>query len=178
MRKVGWQGRFYEDFQVDDVYQHPFGRTINEADNTWFTLLTLNTNQLHFNREYAAHMPLGRVLVNSGFTLALVLGMSVTDVSENAVANLGWDEIRLTHPVHVGDTLYAESRVLDKRESRSRPHAGIVTVRTRGLNQDGAVCVSFKRSVMVAKREASAREHFPAAQVPIEDEDPTERDDG
>ena len=137
----GWQGRFYEDFQPGDVYQHALGRTISEADNTWFTLLTLNTNQIHFNAEYAAKTEWGKTLVNSGLTVAIVLGQSVTDTSHNAIANLGWDEIRLTHPVFVGDTLYAESKVVTKRESKTRPHAGIVTVHTRGLIQHGVVLI-------------------------------------
>ncbi|MGB8362242.1 MAG: MaoC family dehydratase [Acidimicrobiia bacterium] len=166
----GWQGRFYEDFRPGDVYQHALGRTINEADNTWFTLLTLNTNQIHFNAEYAAKTEWGRTLVNSGLTVAIVLGQSVTDTSHNAIANLGWDEIRLTHPVFVGDTLYAESKVVSKRESKSRPYAGIVTVHTRGLNQHGDVCLSYARSFLVYKRgQAQAIEHFPTAGEPWPD---------
>lgn len=150
----GWNGRYLEDFEVGDVYQFPLGRTVTEVDNSWFTMLTLNTNQMHFNAHYAERSEFGKLLVNSGFTLALVLGMTVSDVSQNAVANLGWEEIKLTHPVFVGDTLYVESLVLDVRESKSRPHAGIVRVRSRGLNQDGEVCVEFVRSVMVYKRDA------------------------
>lgn len=166
---ASWTGRCFEDFAVGEVYQHRLGRTISETDNTWFTLLTLNTNPLHFNEPYARSMPLGKVLVNSGFTVALVLGMSVSDISENAVANLGWDDIRLTHPVHVGDTLWAESVVLSTRKSRSRPDAGIISVRTRGLNQDGDVCLTFRRSVLIPTREAhSARRFFPTAAEPID----------
>src|SRR5712692_1222687 len=122
--KEGWRGRLFEDFEVGDVYRHRLGRTISEADNTWFTLLTLNTNQIHWNAQYAERSEFGRVLVNSGFTIGLVLGMSVSDLSENAIANLEMDEIKLTHPVFVGDTLWAESKVTGKRESKSRPHAG------------------------------------------------------
>ncbi len=122
----GWQGRFFEDFEVGDVYQHPLGRTLSEADNTWFTLLTMNTNQMHFNAEYAARSEFGRPLVVSTLTVAIAVGQSVTDLTQNAFANLGWDEIRMTHPVFAGDTLYSESIVLEKRESSSRPHAGIV----------------------------------------------------
>ncbi len=158
----GWRGRYFEDFETDDVYQHPLGRTISEADSTWFTLLTMNTNELHFNEHYASQTEWNGILVNSGLTLAIILGLSVTDISQNAIANLGWDEIRLTHPVFVGDTLYAESRVLDKRESKSRPYAGIVKVATRGLNQDGKVCLTYRRSVMVQKRGSDeAASHFP-----------------
>ncbi|GLX94145.1 MaoC family dehydratase [Herbidospora sp. NBRC 101105] len=147
-------GRYYEDFVVGDVFQHPLGRTISEADNTWFTLLTMNTNQNHFNAHFAARAPVGKIIVNSGLSVAIVLGLSVIDVSQNASMNLGWDEIRLTHPVFIGDTLYAESLVEAVRESRSRPYAGIVTCRTRGLNQDGDEVMSWRRSVMVYKREA------------------------
>jgi acyl dehydratase len=157
-------GRYYEDFAVGDVYRHPLGRTISEADNTWFTLLTMNTNQNHFNAHFAERAPVGRIIVNSGLTVAIVLGLSVIDVSQNASMNLGWDEIRLTHPVFVGDTVYAESIVLEKRESASRPYAGIVTCRTRGLNQDGDEIMSWRRSVMVYKREAPHdKDHFPEA---------------
>lgn len=150
--KPGWQGRFFEDFVVGDVYQHPGGRTITEADNTWFTLLTMNTHPLHFDAEYGRQTEFGRCLVNSAFTLAIVTGMSVTDVSLNAVANLGWDEVRLPHPLFAGDTLYAESEVLEVRESRSRPNAGIVTVRTQGFNQQGDLVISYRRSALVYRR--------------------------
>ncbi|MFI6485464.1 MaoC family dehydratase [Nonomuraea sp. NPDC050663] len=130
-------GRYYEDFQVGDVYQHPLGRTISEADNTWFTLLTMNTNQNHFNAHFAEKAPVGKIIVNSGLTVAIILGLSVIDVSQTALMNLGWDNIRLTHPVFIGDTLYAESLVTEKRESQSRPYAGIVTCRTRGSTMMG-----------------------------------------
>lgn len=159
-------GRFFDDYEVSDVYQHPFGRTISEADSTWFTQLTCNTNQNHFNAHLAASNPItgGRVIVNSGFTVALVLGLSVIDMSQNAVANLGWTDIRLTHPVFIGDTIYAESVCTDKRESSSRPGMGIVTMITRGLNQDGDVIVSWTRSVMIPKRETGiGQNYFPQA---------------
>jgi itaconyl-CoA hydratase len=163
--KATWQGRFYEDFTVGDVYRHRLGRTISETDNTWFTLLTCNTNPSHFNVEYARRMEFGKLLVNSTFTLALVGGLSVSDLSENAVANLGWGEITLPHPVYVGDTLYAESEVLETRESRSRPHAGIVRVRTRGVNQHGTVVIEYTRTFMVYKRDAApVRDLFPEPQ--------------
>lgn len=157
-------GRYYEDFQVGDVYQHPLGRTISEADNTWFTLLTMNTNQNHFNAHFAEKAPVGKIIVNSGLTVAIVLGLSVIDVSQTALMNLGWDNIRLTHPVFIGDTLYAESLVTEKRESQSRPYAGIVTCRTRGLNQDGDEILSWTRTVMVYKRSAPHdKGYFPVA---------------
>lgn len=159
-------GRYYEDFAIGDVYQHALGRTISEADNTWFTLLTMNTNQNHFNADFAARAPYGKMIVNSGLTVAIILGISVADTSQNAIMNLGWDEIKLTHPVFVGDTLYAESIVLDKRESKSRPYAGIVTCHTRGLNQDGDEIMSWRRSVMVYRRDAPQdKGYFPVAKT-------------
>ncbi|MFC6238729.1 MaoC family dehydratase [Longivirga aurantiaca] len=161
-------GRFFDDFVVGDVYQHPFGRTISEADSTWFTQLTCNTNQNHFNAHLAQSNPItgGRIIVNSGLTVALVLGLSVIDMSQNAVANLGWDAIKLTHPVYIGDTIYAESICTDLRESSSRPGFGIVTMITRGLNQDGDVIVSWTRSVMVPKRETGiGQDYFPEAKT-------------
>lgn len=162
--KQGWQGRYYEDFEPGDVYQGRLGRTITETDNIWFTNLTMNTNQMHFNTHFAEKSPFGKPLVNSGLTLAMVLGQSVTDTSQNAIANLGWDDIRLTHPVYAGDTLYAESRVISKRESASRPYAGLVTVQTRGLNQHGDVCLTFTRTFMVYKRDAPHdKDIFPTA---------------
>ncbi len=171
--KPGWEGRYYEDFEVGDIYRHPLGRTISESDNTWFTLLTCNTNQLHFNSHYGERSGFGRTLVNSAFSLALVMGQSVSDVSQQAVANLGMDGVRFTHPLFVGDTVYAESIVLAKRESKSRPNAGIVTVKTRGLNQNGDVCVSYRRNALVYKR---GHNHdiglFPEAAEPLSLDDP------
>ncbi|WP_428821035.1 MaoC family dehydratase [Microbulbifer sp. MCCC 1A16149] len=145
-------GRFFEDFKVGDTYEHRPGRTITETDNTWFTLLTMNTHPAHFDKVYAEGTEFGKPLVCSPFTVALMVGMSVTDISQKAIANLGWDDIRMTAPLFVGDTLYAESEVLDKRESKSRPNQGIVTVRTRGTKQDGTEVCSFLRKVLVWKR--------------------------
>lgn len=150
--KEGWRGRFYEDFEVGDVYRHPLGRTVTQTDNIWFTLLTQNTAAVHFDVHYAAQTEFKKPLVDSTFTVALVTGQSVTDISQNVFANLGWDEIRLPNPVFEGDTLYSQSEVLDKRESKSRPSVGIVTVKTTGFNQDGTVVITFKRTVMVYKR--------------------------
>jgi itaconyl-CoA hydratase len=150
--KPGWQGRFFEDFEVGDEYRHPLGRTVLPVDNSWFTLLTQNTAPIHFDAHYAAQTEFGRPLVDSTFTLALVTGQSVTDVSQNVFANLGWDEVRLPNPVFEGDTIYSQSEVLEKRESKSRPNIGIVTVRTQGYNQDGTVVISFRRTLMVYKR--------------------------
>jgi acyl dehydratase len=145
-------GRHYEHFTVGDVYQHRPGRTITDTDNTWFTLLTMNTHPLHFDAAYAAESEFGRLLVNSCLTLSMVVGMSVSDLSQNAVANLGWDKIKLTAPVFVGDTIYAESEVLAKRESRSRPNQGIVTVLTTGRKADGTQFMHFERAFLVPKR--------------------------
>ena len=145
-------GRCYEDFVVGDVYQHRPGRTITETDNVWFTLLTMNTHPLHFDHAYAAKTEFGKPLVNSCLTLSIVVGMSVRDLSQVAVGNLGWTDIRLTAPVFVGDTVYAASEVLAKRESASRPTQGIVTVRTLGTKHDGTVFMSFERTVLVPKR--------------------------
>ena len=153
-------GRSYEDFAVGDVYEHRPGRTITQADNTWFTLLTMNTHPLHFDEEYAKATEFGRCLVASPLTLAILVGMSVTDVSQKAIANLGWKDIKLTHPLFAGDTLYAESEVLDSRESKSRPTAGIVTVRTTGRNQDGTVVCTFERTILVAKRGHSVEDRI------------------
>ena len=145
-------GRYFEDFEVGDIYEHRPGRTITEADNTWFTLLTMNTHPLHFDVEYAANTEFGRPLVNSALTLAIVAGMSVSDLSQKAIANLGWTDIRLTVPVFPGDTLYAESEVLSKRESKSRPTQGIVSARTVGMNASGTVVMTYDRSFLVPKR--------------------------
>jgi itaconyl-CoA hydratase len=145
-------GRCFEDFAVGDVYEHRPGRTVSEADNTWFTLLTMNTHPLHFDAAYAAKSEFGRPLVNSALTVAIITGQTVSDISQKAIANLGWKEIRLTAPVFVGDTLYAESEVLAARESRSRPTQGIVTVRTIGRKQDGTVVIEMERTMLVPKR--------------------------
>jgi itaconyl-CoA hydratase len=151
--REGWRGRFFEHFEVGDVYEHPLGRTVTTTDNAWFTLLTQNTAPIHFDHNYAAQTEFGRPLVDSTFTLALVTGQSVTDVSQNVFANLGWDEVRLPNPVFEGDTIYSRSEVLEKRESRSRPQVGIVVVRTTGYNQDGETVIEFKRTVMVYKKD-------------------------
>jgi itaconyl-CoA hydratase len=149
-----WRGRYYEDFAVGDVYTSRIGRTVTEADNVWFTCLTHNTNQMHFNHEYAARTDFGRALVNSTFTLALITGMTVPDTSENGAANLEWTDIKLPRPVFVGDTLWAQSEILALRESQSRPQMGVVTLRSRGINQDGDVVIEFKRAFLAYKRDA------------------------
>ena len=128
------------------------GRTVIDTDNVWFTLLTQNSNPIHFDRAYAAKTEFGKPLVDSTFTLALVTGQSVIDLSLNVMANLGWDEVRLPNPVFEGDTIYSQSEVLSTRESKSRPNVGIVSVKTIGFNQDGTVVIEFKRTFMVFRR--------------------------
>jgi len=145
-------GRYYEDFQVGDVYEHRPGRTISETDNSWFTLLTMNTHPLHFDKAYAEKSEFGQLLVNSALTLSIVAGMSVSDTSQKAIANLGWTDISLSAPVFVGDTIYAESEVLDKRESKSRPTQGIVKIKTVGKKADGTVFMTYERSMLIPKR--------------------------
>jgi itaconyl-CoA hydratase len=151
-------GLFYEDFAPGDTFEHRPGRTITSTDNIWMTLLTMNTHPVHFDAEYAAQTEWKKMLVNSTFTLALLTGMSVRTVSAKVVANLGWDKVKASHPVFAGDTLYAESTVLHKRESKSRPTQGIVTVATRGLNQHGQEVMSFERTMLVYKRRHSPEE--------------------
>ena len=150
--KPGWTGRVFEDFEVGDVYEHPLGRTITSADNVWFTCVTMNTNPIHFDAEYASKTEFKKPLVNSCFTLALVTGLSVTDLTVNGVANLGWDEVRLPHPLFEGDTVYAKSEVLETRESKSRPNVGIVRVKTTGLNQRREPVIEFLRTFMIWKK--------------------------
>jgi acyl dehydratase len=145
-------GRYFEDFQIGDVYEHRPGKTVTEYDNHLFTMLTLNTHPIHFDAEYAKGSEFGRNLVVSPYTLALLIGMSVTDCSQKAIANLGMDAVKFTAPVFAGDTLYAESEVLAKRESASRPGQGIVTIRTLGKNQDGILVCTFDRNMLIPAR--------------------------
>lgn len=152
--KVSWEGRFLEDFNVGDRYRHAHGRTISETDNTWFTLLTNNTHPIHYNADYAARTEFGRPLVVSTLTLAIVTGLSVSDISQNAVANLGWDNVKLVAPVFAGDTIYAESEVLEVRPSRSRPGQGLVRVKTRGFNQHDQTIIEYERTILVYSRRA------------------------
>jgi itaconyl-CoA hydratase len=149
---LSWQGRFLEDFTVGDVYRHPLGRTVLPTDNSWLTLLTQNTAAVHFDAHYASETQWGKPLVDSTFTLALVTGQSVHDVSMNVMANLGWDRVRLPHPVFEGDTIYSESEVLSVRESGSRPDVGVVGVRTIGFNQEGVIVITFERTLLVYRR--------------------------
>src|SRR5262245_45958047 len=146
--KQGWTGRFYEDFEVGDVYRHPLGRTILAADNTWFTLLTMNTNPTHFDYHYSSQTEFQKPLVNSCLTLSIITGQSVVDLTQNGFANLEWDQVVMPHPVFEGDTIYSKSEVLEKRESKSRSNIGLVSVKTTGFNQNGAVVMEFKRTFM------------------------------
>ena len=149
--KQGWNGRFFEDFAVGDIYRSRLGRTITETDNIQFTMITNNTNQIHFNAHYASRTEFKKPLVNSALTLSVIAGLGVSDLSENGFA-LGWDYIKLPHPVFPGDTLYSESEVISVRESKLRPGQGVVKVRTRGLNQYGVVVIEYERSIMVWKK--------------------------
>jgi acyl dehydratase len=163
---AGWSGRCFEDFTVGDVYYHPLGKTVTEADNHWFTLLTQNTARLHVDTAYAAGTEFGRPLVNSTYVLSLVTGQSVIDLTWNVVANLGWDEVRLPAPVFVGDTIYSRSKIVEVTGSRSRPNAGIVRAASEGYNQDGVVVISFRRAFLVYRRG-----HVPAGTRPRPPED-------
>jgi itaconyl-CoA hydratase len=151
-------GLYWEDFEPGDVFEHRPGRTVLDVDNVYFSLLTLNPQQVHFDALYAAKTEWKKLLVDSTFTLALLTGMSVRTVSAKVVANLGWDKVKATHPVFAGDTLYAESTVLHKRESKSRPTQGLVTVATRGVNQDGIEVMSFERTMLIHRRGHSPEE--------------------
>jgi itaconyl-CoA hydratase len=144
-------GHSYEDFEPGQIIRHELGRTISATDNTWFTLLTVNSNPIHFDAHYAAQTEFKRPLVNSTLTLAVITGLSVADISRHAV-NLGWDEVRMPAPVFEGDTLYAQSKVLTCRESKSRPNMGIVEIETKGFKQDGAVVLTYRRTILVYKR--------------------------
>lgn len=168
--RPGWRGRFYEDFEIGDVYQHPLGRTVEATENTWFTLLTMNTNQAHFNAQVGDQSEFGQRLVVSPLTLAISIGQSVIDLTQNAFANLGLDEVVFAAPVFAGDTLWSESQVLAKRVSKSRPDAGIVTVSTRALNQRGEIVCTYRRTFYVYSHTADrAAVPFPSAQAPWPD---------
>ncbi len=149
---AGWTGRLFEDFAVGDIYYHPFGKTVTQADNQWFTLLTQNVSKTHVDVNFAQATEFGKPLVNSTFTLALVTGQSTIDLSMNVFAHMGWDDVRMPKPVYEGDTLYSRSKVLSIRESSSRPTLGLITVATEGFNQDGIVILSFRRTFMIYKR--------------------------
>lgn len=154
-------GRCFEDFQTGAIIRHPLGRTVTSTDNTWFTLLTMNSNPIHFDTQYAAQTEFGRPLMNSTFTLAVVTGLSVAEVSQYAV-NLGWDEVRMPAPLFEGDTIYAQTEVLSTRESKSRPNMGVVEIKTIGFKQDGTVVMEFRRTILVYKRGHEPKQPSPA----------------
>lgn len=158
--QINWSGRFFEDFEVGEVYRHPVGRTVIEADNVWFTNVTMNPHMMHFNNHFAAQSEFKQPLVNSCFTLSLVTGLSVNDVSLNGI-NLEWQDVRMPNPLFVGDTVYAQTEVLEKRELKSRPKQGIVTVKTTGVTEKGKVVMEFIRKVMVFKKGFSLEMQFP-----------------
>lgn len=153
-------GRCFEDFEAGMLIRHSLGRTVNSTDNTWFTLLTVNANPIHFDANYAAQTEFGRPLVNSTLTLAIVTGLSVADVSQYAV-NLGWEEIRMPAPVFEGDTIYAQTEILTCRESKSRPHMGVVEIKTTGFKQDGTVVMEFRRTILVYKKGHAPQQPIP-----------------
>ena len=159
------RGRYFEDFKVGDLYQHANGRTLTETDNTWFTLLTCNTNEIHFNSAYAAQTEFKRPLMNSCLTLAIATGLSVDDLSRNLVANLAWDKVTMPAPVFAGDTIYAQSKILETRASKSRPGQGIVRVETTGFNQDGTIVIRFERSLLVHSRATAPKRARPTPRI-------------
>jgi itaconyl-CoA hydratase len=150
--KEGWTGRVFEDFEVGDIYEHPLGRTVLDADNIWFSCLTQNTNPIHFDGEYSKRTQFKKRLVNSCFTLALVTGQSVIDLTVNGVANLGWDDVKLPNPLFEGDTVYSRTEVLETRASKTKDNIGIVRVKTTGYNQEGVTVIEFNRTFMVYRR--------------------------
>jgi acyl dehydratase len=152
---VASYGRALEDFSPGDVYEHRPGRTITQADNIQFSLLTMNRHPAHCDAAYAAGTEFGKELVNSTLTLAVVTGLTVDDVSAQAIANLGWEHVRLPAPVFVGDTLYARTKVLEVRRSKSRPGQGIVRTATQGYKQDGTIVLTFERASLVPAKEES-----------------------
>ena len=166
--KEGWQGRYFEDFEVGDIYRHRLGRTVTATDNIWFAMLTMNTNPVHFDHALAAKTKFGQPIVGSTLTLALVTGQSVSDISINSMTNLGWDEVRLPNPLFEGETVYSQSEVLEKRDSKSNPKVGIVTFKTKGFTQDGKVVIEFKRIVMAYRRGCMPAETIGPQVGPIE----------
>lgn len=145
-------GKYFEDFEEGDIFKHWPGRTITETDNTWFTLLTMNTHPVHFDHNYASEQMFNKPLVNSSLSLSIVVGMSVRDTSQAAVANLGWEDIKLPKPVFIGDTLYAESEIIEARLSKSRQDTGIIKFETRGYNQNNVLVISYRRTILIKRK--------------------------
>ncbi len=148
-------GKFFEDLEVGAKYKHPTGRTITEMDNTLFCALTMNTQPLHLNADFAEKSQFGQRIVNGLFTLGLVVGLSVPELTEGTiVANLGYDKVAHPNPVFHGDTVYVETEVLEKKASTSKPDRGIARVKQTGRKQDGTVVVELERTIMFLKRNA------------------------
>lgn len=145
-------GRYFEDFAAGQVYRHWPGRTVTEADDTWFSLVTMNQNPLHIDEHYASQLQHGRRLVNGTFVFSLIVGMSVADMSLKAIANLEYESVKHTGPVWHGDTLYAESTVIEKTESKSKSDRGIVYIQTRGINQEAETVLTYRRKILTPKR--------------------------
>ncbi|NLS11143.1 MaoC family dehydratase [Nesterenkonia sp. MY13] len=157
---VQQRGLYFDELEVGTVYKHAPGRTLTEADNVFFTTLTMNTQSLHLDAHWSASQPFGQPLMNSMFTLATLVGASVAQISQGTiVANLGFEEVKFPHPLYHGDTLYSESEILDKRLSSSRPGQGIVKIKHIGRNQEGTVVAECTRSVMLWVKEAAPDEH-------------------
>jgi acyl dehydratase len=148
-------GLHYEQFVVGDIFEHRPGRTVTELDNIWQSLINMNNHPAHIDLAYAQQTEFKKLLVNSSVTLSIVSGMTVATMSARAIANLGWDEVRLPNPVYVGDTLYAESEVVSKRESRSRQGQGIVTIKVIGRKQGGTPVITYLRTFLVPKEGTS-----------------------
>ena len=168
------RGRYYEDYEVGGMYRSLLARTLTEVDNTWMTLATMDANRPRFDDRGGAGAVSGRLVANPGVILAIVLGLSSIDTSQKAFTDLGWDRIKLPLPVMMGDTLYEESQVLAKRESKSRP-GGVVEVRTRGFNQDGGTVLLYEHSFFVYKRPATQAGPGPAPAAPAEEPAPDRR---
>lgn len=146
-------GKYFEELEVGAVFRHQPGRTVTETDNLLFSTLSMNPQPLHLDAEFARESQFGQILVNSLFTLSCVIGLSVSDTTMGTtVGNLGFEETRFPKPVFLGDTLYAETEVVDKRESKSRPEWGIVTFEHRGLNQRGELVCTCRRAGMMLRR--------------------------
>ena len=151
MESVGI-GRYFEEFKEEEIVEHSLSKTIFESDNNLFSLLTMNYHPVHTNVDYASKNQHGQILVVGTLVFSLVVGMTVPDISRKAIANLGYEDVRHLAPTFIGDTLYARTRVISKRESASKPDRGIVYVETIGYNQRGEDVISFRRNVLIKKK--------------------------
>jgi acyl dehydratase len=158
------QGRYFEDFEVGAVYRHWPGRTVSEADDTLFSLMTMNQNPLHIDEHYCSQLQHGKRLVNGTFVFSLTVGMSVADMSLRSIATLLYEDIQHAAPVWHGDTLYAESTVLEKHESKTKSDRGIVYIATRGINQKGETVLTYRRKILMPKKSFDeGKDFWPAA---------------